>query len=342
MTNTAPIIDCHVHIVGNGSSGSGCWVRVTRPYHRLLARIMLRFFDLPGSALRGDLDRLYVEKLVAMIRGSSVSHVVGSAHELPRDEKGEPIEGFGSFYVPNDFVFSCAERFAEILPGVSIHPARPDALDELERCIERGAAVLKLLPNCQNVNCNEPRFRPFWERLAKAEIPFLAHTGGELSVPVYNAKYADPRILTLPLECGVNVIAAHAASSSMYLDPDYGVQLEEMMRRFPNLYADNSALCTPTRSACIRRTLESPLAERIVFGSDLPIPPSRLAPLARGLISFSDWKALGGLRNPLECDYQLKRAIGYSDHTFRRMNELLPSAVRRRLTGSPEAPAPAR
>ncbi|MCC6954898.1 MAG: amidohydrolase family protein [Deltaproteobacteria bacterium] len=335
MRATDAVIDCHFHIIGNGSSGSGCWVRVTRPYHKLLARIMLRFFNLPPSALAGNLDELYLNRLVQMVRESSVSRVVGLAHELPRDRQGNPIDGFGSFYVPNDYVLSCARRHPEILAGVSIHPARPDALEELERCIQGGAAVLKLLPNCQNIDCSEPRFRPFWERLAAAGIPLLAHTGGELSVPVYNPEYADPRTLRLPLECGVNVIAAHAGSRSLFFDPDYVDALIQLAHDHPNIYVDNSALCTPTRAACIRRTLESPLRERVVFGSDLPIPPSCHAPLLRGLISKTQWRECRAISNPLERDLQLKRAIGYPAESFNRITNLIPQAALNVSTATP-------
>ena len=50
--------------------------------------------------------------------------------------------------------------------------------------------------------------------MAEARLPLLAHTGGEHTVPVVNAALADPKLLRLPLECGVTVIAAHCATKS--------------------------------------------------------------------------------------------------------------------------------
>ena len=64
----------------------------------------------------------------------------------------------GSFYVPNDYVLKLAREHPEFLPAVSIHPARPDALEELERCLAGGAVMMKCLPNCQNIDCNDRRF----------------------------------------------------------------------------------------------------------------------------------------------------------------------------------------
>ncbi|MDG0964048.1 MAG: hypothetical protein P8O23_03225 [Opitutales bacterium] len=72
-------------------------------------------------------------------------------------------------------------------------------------------------------------------------MPFLAHTGGEFSVPVLNAKFADPRILQLPLECGVTLIAPHGAGKSGLWDPDYAADLLKMMDELA------SALASPNR-----------------------------------------------------------------------------------------------
>ena len=64
-------IDMHVHIVGNDPSGTGCWLRMGG-WHRPLASLMLRHIGLPAGAMKGDLDRLYVDRLLALARGSSL------------------------------------------------------------------------------------------------------------------------------------------------------------------------------------------------------------------------------------------------------------------------------
>src|SRR2546421_12314174 len=104
---------------------------------------MLRHIGLPTTALAGDLEGLYVERLLAQVRGSSLGAAVILAQDLVRDDQGRPLEGVGSFYVPNDYVLNLARKYPEFLPAVSIHPARPDALEELERCLAGGAAVMK-------------------------------------------------------------------------------------------------------------------------------------------------------------------------------------------------------
>src|SRR5437899_1496257 len=112
-------IDMHVHVVGNGTGGTGCWMRV-RGWRRAMAAFMVRHVGLPGDALRGDLDRLYVERLLEMVRESSLGAAVILAQDEVRDEQGRVMEGVGSFYVPNDYVLKLAREHKEFLPAVSI------------------------------------------------------------------------------------------------------------------------------------------------------------------------------------------------------------------------------
>lgn len=315
-------IDMHVHIVGNGTGGTGCWLRVTG-WHRLLAAVMLRHVGLPSGALKGDLDRLYVERLLEMVRGSSLGAVVILAQDDVHDESGRVMENVGSFYVPNDYVLKLAREHKEFLPAVSIHPARRDALEELDRCLAAGAVMMKCLPNCQNINCADRRYTKFWERMAAANLPLLAHTGGEHTLPVVRKAYSDPRTLTLPLEIGVTVIAAHSATKSGLFDPEYFHVLAEMTRRFPNLYGDTSAFHVPLRGRHTRECVREPLASRLVHGSDFPVPVHGHWPWLRG---FVDWQAFRQAeRNPniLERDYQLKIAAGFTREHFTRIGKLL-------------------
>ena len=328
LAQTSLRIDAHVHIIGNGSGGTGCWLKLSRAYHKLLAKIILSGFGLPQSALRSGVDRVYVERLAGMARSSSIDAAVILAHENVYDERGRILTGLGSFYTPNEYVLSLAREYPDcFIPAVAIHPARADALDQLEFCIASGAALLKLLPNCQNVNCNDQRFAKFWQRLASAGIPFLAHTGGELSVPVVNAAYADPRTLTLPLECGVNVIAAHCGSRALIFDRSYVRTFLEMLERYSNLYGDNSGMNTPLRAAYFKQLLSAAVQQRIVHGSDLPIPISAFWSLLRGRVTCSDWLASRATDNLIERDALIKDALGFEQQTFSRIAKLLPAAA---------------
>jgi predicted TIM-barrel fold metal-dependent hydrolase len=315
-------IDAHVHLVGNGTGGTGCWLR-SGGWRAPIEAWMEKHIGLPRGAMQGDLDRLIVERLVELVRESSLDAAVVLAMDRVYDPDGTCREEKGSFYVPNAHVLAVGKKYPELLPAVSIHPARRDALDELDKCLEGGAVMLKLLPNCHNIDCNDRRYAPFWEKMAQAGLPLLAHTGGEHTLPVNNAAYADPRTMTLPLECGVNVIAAHSATKSGLFDPDYLEVLAGLMERFPNLYADNSAFNIPLRSAAVPRCLEEPLGSRMIHGSDFPVLIYGHWAWMRGFIDRDTLRKWQACPNVLERDYQLKRAMGFSGETFTRINRLL-------------------
>jgi len=313
-----------VHIIGDGSSGSGCWFRLETLWQRLLAKTMVGEMKLPYSVVFGaDFDRIYLEAVLNQVRESSLDAALILAQEVPRDDDGVEMNGVGAFFVPNDYVLALGRKHPEFVPAVSIHPSRPDALDELEKCLDAGARVMKCLPNCQNIDCNDARYTGFWTRMSEAGMLLLAHTGGEMSLPVVRPEYADPRTLRLPLELGVTVIAAHCAGRSCLYNPDYTDVLIEMFRRYPNLHGDNSALCSPIRSRTIKKIFRAGIADRIIHGSDFPIPVSGLGPALRGRVKWRDHLVARRESNVLERDYRLKKAMGFPESSFTLLDELI-------------------
>ena len=327
MNAAPPPLDAHVHLVGNGQRGSGCWVKLGATWwQKPMGAYMLRHIGLRGLSMHApDFDERYTAHLLRLVRESSLGAAVLLAQDEVYSADGAKMDA-GSFYVPNDYVLRLSRQHPEFLPAVSIHPARADALDELERCLAGGAAVLKLLPNCHNVDCNDRRYRKFWERMAAARLPLLAHTGGEHTVQVINAAFSDPRVLTQPLECGVTVIAAHAATKSGLTDPEYFHTFAKMLGDWPNLYGDTSAWNVPLRGRHARRCVGPDaglLGERLLHGSDFPVPCSGLWAALRGIVPWSAYRRWQKVPNVIERDYQLKRAMGFPDAHFTRAWSLL-------------------
>jgi len=316
-------IDGHVHFVGDGSNGSGCWLRRTSLLDRIIEPVVKAQAGIFRSSQKLGVDQAYKEKLIALIDRSTLDAVLLLAMDYPYDADGNCLKSKAKFYVPNNHVLSLAKKYAQIIPACSIHPARKNAIEELERCAEQGAKVLKLLPNCHNVDCSNTRYRSFWEKLSELGLPFLAHTGGEFSVPVLNAKFADPRILQLPLECGVTVIAAHGAGKSGLWDPDYTADLIKMMDEFTNLFTDNSALASPNRWRTIPALLDPKIQSRVIHGSDFPIPSGGLGPWIGNLLSRADYSKSRKIKNPLERDVFIKKTVGFKESTFTQLTELI-------------------
>jgi uncharacterized protein len=323
-------IDCHVHVVGTGTSGTGCWYR-PRGLTKIGAPFLVRAVGLTMRDLHGpDFDRVYAERLLDYVRGAAtIDRAMLLAHELPYRDDGTPLPEQASFYVSNEHVLGLSQTHPEFLAAVSIHPSRKDAMEELEKCLAGGAAALKCLPNVQGIDWNDPRHTRFLERMAEAGLPLLAHTGSERTMPVMDEKLASPRVLTRALEIGVTCIAAHCGTGLMVLDPDYFDVFAEMCARFPNLYGDNSALAALNfrlRPSALRRMTSEPLASHILHGSDLPVPSSGLLPWAGRMLTWRQYREAAAIENPLERDAYLKRELGFAASTFTRAADVLRGA----------------
>jgi hypothetical protein len=315
-------------MVGNGVNGSGCRLFLRKALRKLMGRFMVRELGFPVSILQGNLEEAYLNRVLEWTRNSSLTHTVLLAQDWVRDPNGAPIEEESALYIPNEVVLKIGEENSCILPACSIHPARPDAIDELVKCHERGAVMMKCLPLHHRIDPREKRFEPFWRKMADLKIPLLAHTGGELSLPNNAPELADPRILIPVLEQGVTVIAAHAGTSGHYFDQNYMSETAELLRRYPNLYVDNSGMNTPIRSRHFKRLLGPEFAGRVIHGSDLPIGISPLWVRLRGLISRDAHLSCRAEKNLLERDVLIKKALGFPDETFTLLGNLLKPQTR--------------
>lgn len=310
-----PRIDSHVHLVGTGAGGSGCWYP-RRGRYRWMVPLLAWCFGLSPRVFRGDFDQRYVERLRQHLRHSSLGAVVLLALDRPRHADGTPWTDADSFHVPNAAVLRLAARHPEFLAGVSIHPARPDAEDELAACLEAGAVLLKLIPSCQNIDLSDRRHRRFWERVAEAGLPVLVHTGREGALEELRPEWGRPRVLAPLLRRGLTVIAAHCGG--IYQD-----EFTQMLAEYPSLYGDTAAFNVPFHPRAIAPLLRADVVSRLVHGSDLPAPVSAYGSWLRGDIPWRVARRLARIGNPLERDVRLKRALRFPEEVFTRAWDLL-------------------
>jgi len=266
------------------------------------------------------LDQLYVERLLFWVKESTLGRIVILACDDLYDETGHRFPGLSGLFVPNDYVLELSRRHPEFLAAASIHPARLDAISELERCADAGATLLKLLPCVQAVDCNRQSYKPFWERMAQLNIPLLAHTGGEFSLPTHRRDLQSVETLRLPLQCGVNVIAAHCGTPALPWDRDYFDQFHQMRKSFPNLFGDLSALSQITHLRTLDRLRKDP--RQILYGSDYPVLTTAIWSRLKGWIDKATYYRIRSIRNPLEKKLQLTMALGFPDRVFTDFGEL--------------------
>jgi predicted TIM-barrel fold metal-dependent hydrolase len=314
-------LDVHVHALGLGTGGTGCWMH---PEMQSSIQTRTGLWNLRLSLAQPDLDQAYITYLRSRIASAGfLRQAVLLAMDYTYSERGERDQNRTPFYVPNGYVAELARRYPqEFFFGASVHPYRPDALEELDRVAAQRAVLIKWIPNVQAIALDDPRCRAFYRRMAAHKLALLAHVGDEQAMFIAGQHFGDPRTLSAALEGGVTVIAAHVASLGQRDGRDNFDLLAEMFPRWPNLYADTSALTLLTRWRTVQRLAErTDLHARLVHGSDFPLPPAtsyyfgRL-PLARW---WSAWKR----ENPFRRDFEIKQACQLPPEIYTRGYQVL-------------------
>lgn len=283
-------------------------------------------------------DMLLPQRLSEQIAQSR--HLTGAvilALDGPVDSAGNLDTNRTEVYVPNAFVHEATLRFTNLLFGASIHPGRTDAIARLDEAAHQGAVLIKWIPSVMDIDPADPRYIPFYQRLAHYRIPLLSHTGPENAFTTALDHLADPERLRLPLSQGVIVIAGHASAGSETDGYPDLQKLQRLMREFPNLYADISALTQMNRIGALKATLAATECQgRLVYGSDFPLINTALVspwyfPLE---LTEAQRKTIADLANPWDRDITLKQALGVPADVFTKPATLLPqnSAMNPRAT----------
>ncbi|MDH4101679.1 MAG: metal-dependent hydrolase, partial [Nitrospirota bacterium] len=147
-TDDLPAIDIHVH-VASIDPATGCYIS-PRLYNSLIFRFLRWQLGISSSDTPAGADAKFQKRFQREMEGMhSLQQCVILALDSVYDSSGERDLGASTFYIPNDYIFRLCKEDSRLLPGASINPLRPDAIDELERCRERGAVLVKWLPNTQ-------------------------------------------------------------------------------------------------------------------------------------------------------------------------------------------------
>ena len=333
--DAARVLDCHVHVIGLGTGGSGCFVnsRMRSLTHPLA---YARFAIYRRAAGIDDLsvaDQRYAEHLVALARGYQPhGRLLALAFDYVHREDGSRDLEASEFHVPNDYVLQLVRDHGDVLlPCASIHPYRMDAVAELERVAAAGVRAIKWLPSAMRIDPSSPICDPFYERAAQLGICLVTHGGREAAVDVDDAqKLSNPLHLRRPLDAGVKVVVSHCASSGDGEDLDVSgaakprvsnldlfFRLMDEKRYEGRLFGDVSATTQFNRCDVLGAILaRTDLHHRLVNGSDYPLPAInalvRTSTLvSRGLLDEQQRELLNEIdqHNPLAFDFALKRSI---------------------------------
>jgi predicted TIM-barrel fold metal-dependent hydrolase len=145
-----------------------------------------------------------------------------------------------------------------------VSPVMPERMvPELERAIDQlGFLGIKLYPPFTNINLNEPAWFPIYEFANERRLPLIWHTGIEAeAMPCYVAEVAKrfPR---------ANFICGHSGNC-----PPMRRMAIDAARECENVFLETcSTFRTP---GAIEQLVDEAGADRVLFGSDLPLMDPR-------------------------------------------------------------------
>jgi len=325
-TTDGPIIDLHVHVAGFGYGDSGCFIsKAMRDNIRF--PFYLWSMGVSEQELQQHGDRILFDRISHNIAASrNVDKAVILAMDGVIDQDGKLDHDQTPIYIPNDYVARETARRDNLLYGASINPKRKDAIERLRQAKRDGAVLIKWIPSIMNIDPADPRHIPFYRVMAELGIPLLSHTGMEKSFAGAKDELSDPLRLTLPLEQGVTVIAAHIATTGTSEGQDNFERILPMFAQYPKLYTDISSLTQINKTGYLARALRvKGLSDRMVYGTDWPLQFFPLISPWYHLrhIGIADAWRTGGIKNQWDRDVALKKAFGVPDNVFSRSAKIL-------------------
>lgn len=330
----ARVLDVHMHLAGTGHDGSGCFVgerllSKTNPVEFLKYTI---YKEASGVTEDEKCEVQWMERLAGLMR-SQDRHGKGLllAFDMFHRDDGTPDKAQSEFYVPNSYALKAAKSYPDLfLPAASVHPYRKDAVGALEEAVAGGAVAVKWLPNAMNIDPASQKCDPFYEAMARLEVPLISHAGEEKAVHAEELqRLGNPLLLRRPLEKGVKVVVAHCASLGQNPDLDApGKPLVDNLDLFLRLMRDaqwNGRLFGEVSAMTIVNRVGRPLAEvlrddalaaRLVNGSDYPLPAINVlmqtgAVAEKGFITAEERELLNEIdrADPLLMDFVMKRCL---------------------------------
>lgn len=329
----ARLVDHHTHVIAIGTSVKDAFVNPRMRGGINLERIKFFIYaSAAGVKNLDDADREYIDRLSRLARADKRHgkyRILAFDKYYRRDGSTDLTKT--NMYLPNEYIFALARQHADIfLPVISLHPYRREALDELDRWAKAGAKYIKWLPNAMGMDPADRAIEPFYRKMKEHGMILLSHAGEEQAVEAEeDQELGNPLRLRLPLDLGVRVIVAHAASLGSCTDLDRGggakadcfelfLRLMDEPRYRGLLFGETSAMVQFNRMPGPMTVLlaRQDLHGRLVNGSDYPLPAInaliRTRSLASaGFITAAERSALNEIYdyNPLLFDFVLKRTL---------------------------------
>lgn len=260
-----PVCDVHVHIYPEKISE-----RATQSIGR--------FYNIAMDAENGS-----VAQLGRSLAGSAITHCVVCSVAV----KPQTVMSI------NDFIAREVAEHPNFVGFMAMHQDFDDPEAEIDRAVSLGLRGIKLHPDTQAVNMDDPRLMRVYQIAEARRLPLIIHCGD------YRYDYSHPRRLKRILHEFPDLVvdAAHFGGWSIQ---DWALEFLENEKCFLDMSSS-------MRSLGPRRTRELVYAygtDRILFGSDFPMwEPAD---------EYQAFTSLGFTTNELEdmCWHNAERFLG--------------------------------
>lgn len=159
----------------------------------------------------------------------------------------------------NNFLSSCLDE--RHFGFGAIHPDMADPFSELDRFTQLGITGIKIHPDMQKFNADDPKMLPIYEYI-EGKMPIMIHAGD------HRYDHSSPKRIARVLEMFPNltVIAAHLGGWSRWEDA-------EKYLCGKDVYFDTSSSTAFADKELLRRIILKHNPDKILFGTDYPITP---------------------------------------------------------------------
>lgn len=159
----------------------------------------------------------------------------------------------------NDFIAEQCREHPEFIGFMAMHQDLENPEEEIERALDLGLVGMKLHPDTQKVNMDDPRLMRIYEMIA-GRLPLIVHTGD------YRTDFSHPRRLKNILHTFPNLVvdAAHFGGWSI---PEIGYDV----LHDENVFIDVSSSMPFLGNRRTRELVHLWGTDRVMFGSDFPM-----------------------------------------------------------------------
>lgn len=163
----------------------------------------------------------------------------------------------------NNFITSECKENPEFIGFGAIHADMENPLDEIERIKDLGLKGLKIHPDTQHFNMDDPKMLEIYSAI-EGKLPIAIHCGD------YRYDYSHPRRLANVIDNFPNltIIAAHFGGWSVW---DLALEILEDRVKKSNCYFDTSSSMEFLGKRRSYELIKAYSPERMLFGTDFPM-----------------------------------------------------------------------